>query len=62
MSSVGLFPIIPLLLYLFILGLGIFFIVRSIRFMNEKTKLDQERNKKLDTLIKAIQDNNRTGN
>ncbi|GHI00666.1 hypothetical protein [Neobacillus kokaensis] len=57
MSNFGLFPIIPLILYLFIFGLVIFFIVRAIRFMNEKTRLDYERNQKLENLIKAIQDN-----
>jgi hypothetical protein len=57
----GLFAIVPILLYLLILGFGIYFIVRTIRFMNEKTKLDQERNKKLDSLIKVIQDNREMG-
>ncbi|CAH0346621.1 hypothetical protein [Bacillus sp. CECT 9360] len=56
-SIFGLFAIIPILLYLIIIGFSIYFIVRIIRFMNEKTKLDQQRNEKLDTLIKAIQDN-----
>lgn len=56
----GLFAIIPILLYLVILGFSIYFIVRTIRFMNEKTKLDQQRNEKLDLLIHAIKDNNRT--
>jgi hypothetical protein len=56
----GLFAIIPILLYLVILGFSIYFIVRTLRFMSEKTKLDQQRNEKLDLLIRAIQDNNRT--
>jgi hypothetical protein len=55
----GLFAIIPILLYLVILGFSIYFIVRTLRFMNEKTKLDQQRNEKLDSLIHAIQENNR---
>ncbi|WP_251033406.1 hypothetical protein [Bacillus sp. ISL-75] len=56
----GLFAIIPILLYLIILGFSIYFIVRTIRFMNEKTKLDQQRNEKLDELIQTIKVNNRT--
>jgi hypothetical protein len=55
-SIFGLFAVIPILFYLLILGFGIYFVVRTIRFMNEKTKLDQERNEKLDSLIKALQD------
>jgi hypothetical protein len=53
-SIFGLFAIIPILIYLFILGFTIYFILRVIKFMNEKTKLDQQRNDKLDSLIKAI--------
>ncbi len=55
----GLFAIIPILLYLVILGFSIYFIVRTLRFMNEKTKLDQQRNEKLDSLIQAIKENNK---
>lgn len=57
----GLFAVIPILIYLVILGFGIYFIVRTIRFMNEKTKLDQERNDKLASLIKALQDRKDSG-
>ncbi|MFZ7942940.1 MULTISPECIES: hypothetical protein [Bacillaceae] len=52
----GLFAIIPILIYLVILGFGIYFIIRTIKFMNDKTKMDQERNEKLDLLIKVIRD------
>ncbi|CAH2716758.1 hypothetical protein BACCIP111895_03946 [Neobacillus rhizosphaerae] len=55
-SVFGMFAIIPILMYLLILGFSIYFIVRTIRFMNEKTKLDQQRNEKLDTLIKVMQE------
>jgi len=54
MAMFSFFAIIPILFYLLILGFGIYFIIRIIRFMNEKTKLDQERNEKLDLLIKVI--------
>ncbi|PGY16074.1 hypothetical protein COE25_00840 [Bacillus sp. AFS031507] len=56
----GLVAMIPILLYLVILVFSIYFIVRTIRFMNEKTKLDQQRNEKLDELIQTIKVNNRT--
>jgi ABC-type nickel/cobalt efflux system permease component RcnA len=62
MSNLGIFsfiPIITILSYLLILGLSIYFIVRTIKFMNDKTKLDQQRNEKLDSLLKAIQENKR---
>jgi uncharacterized membrane protein len=55
----GLFAIIPILLYLVILGFSIYFVVRTLRFMNEKTKLDQQKNEKLDSLIQVIKENNK---
>lgn len=57
MMDVGMFSLfafIPFIIYLFILGFTIYFIVKVIKFMNEKTKLDQQRNEKLDALIVAI--------
>lgn len=57
-NAFGLLAFIPILLYLVILVFSIYFIVRTIRFMNEKTKLDQQRNEKLDALIKVFQDRN----
>lgn len=50
----SLFAFIPFMIYLFILGFTIYFIVKVIKFMNEKTKLDQQRNEKLDALLLAI--------
>jgi hypothetical protein len=55
----GLFALFPIVLYLIILGFTIYFIVRTLRFMNDKTRLDQERYDKLDALIKAVQANNK---
>jgi len=55
-SIFGLFAFIPLLFYLVIIIFGMYFIVRTIKYMNVKTKLDQERNQKLDSLIKVLQD------
>lgn len=53
----SLFAFIPFIIYLVILGFTIYFIVRVIKFMNEKTKLDQQRNEKLDALIAAMNHN-----
>lgn len=53
----GLFALIPIVIYLGVLGLSIYMIVRTVTFMNEKTRLDRERNAKLDALIKAVQAN-----
>ncbi|MGE8079250.1 hypothetical protein [Peribacillus loiseleuriae] len=50
----GLFALIPLLIYLGLIVFSIYFVVKMIKFMNAKTKLDQERNEKLDELIKVI--------
>ncbi|ETI69173.1 hypothetical protein [Neobacillus vireti] len=55
-SLFGLFALVPILLYLLILAFSIWFIFRTIRFMNEKTMLDQARNEKLDALIKVMQE------
>ncbi|MFD0050384.1 hypothetical protein ACFVHQ_13805 [Actinomycetes bacterium NPDC127524] len=54
----GLFTIIPILLYLALLVFSIYFIIRVVEFMNEKTRLDRDRNDKLDQLIKAISKEN----
>jgi hypothetical protein len=56
-ASNGLFALLtflPILIYLVLTGFGIYFVIKVIKFMNEKTNLDRERNKKLDELIKVI--------
>nr|WP_263323431.1 hypothetical protein [Neobacillus sp. Marseille-Q6967] len=50
-------PILTILTYLFLLAFGIYFMVRTLKFMSEKTKLDQQRNDKLEALIKAVEAN-----
>lgn len=45
------------MLYLVIIILGIYFIVKTIKFMEMKQKLDQERNEKIDQLIQLIHQN-----
>ncbi|MDF2000486.1 hypothetical protein [Peribacillus frigoritolerans] len=53
-SLIGLFAIIPILFYLGLIVLSVYFIIKIIKFINSKTRLDQERNEKLDELIKVI--------
>ncbi|WP_260398897.1 hypothetical protein [Peribacillus simplex] len=53
-SLMGLFAIIPILFYLGLLFLSIYFVIKVIKFINAKTRLDQERNEKLDELIRVI--------
>ncbi|MFE4898896.1 hypothetical protein [Peribacillus butanolivorans] len=54
----GLFALVaflPIIFCLFITVFSIYFVVKVIKFMNEKIKLDQEKNEKLDELIKVNQ-------
>ncbi|OIK16817.1 hypothetical protein BIV60_02025 [Bacillus sp. MUM 116] len=53
-----LFSFLPIIIYLVLIVLGILFVVKVIKFMNEKTILDRERNEKLDELLKAVRKNN----
>lgn len=53
-SLIGLFAIIPILFYLGLIVLSVYFIIKIIKFINAKTRLDQERNEKLDELIRVI--------
>ncbi|MBA9029082.1 MULTISPECIES: hypothetical protein [Bacillaceae] len=50
----GLFAIIPILIYLGLVVFSIYFIVKVIKFMNAKTRLDEQRNEKLDELIRVM--------
>ena len=50
----ALLALLPITLYLAFTGFAIYFVIKVMKFMNEKTKLDQERNEKLDELIKAL--------
>lgn len=52
-ASEGLFALLtflPIIIYLVLTGFGIYFIVKVMKFMNEKIKLDRERNE----LMRAI--------
>ena len=53
MMNEGLF-LLPIIFYLFIILFTIYFVIKVIEFMNAKIKLDQERNEKIDELIKVV--------
>jgi hypothetical protein len=50
----ALLALLPIIFYLVLTGFVIYFLIKVIKFMNKKTKLDQEKNEKLDELIKAL--------
>ncbi|TFJ93215.1 hypothetical protein [Lentibacillus salicampi] len=49
---------VPLIFYLAIIVFGIYFVIKVIKFMNVKTRLDMERNEKIGELIKVIKRGN----
>ncbi|MFD4819270.1 hypothetical protein [Peribacillus butanolivorans] len=53
-SLMGIIAIIPILFYLGLLFLSAYFVIKVIKFINAKTRLDQERNEKMDELIRVI--------
>ncbi|KON69100.1 hypothetical protein AKG34_10105 [Peribacillus butanolivorans] len=53
-SLMGIIAIIPILFYLGLLFLSVYFVIKVIKFINAKTRLDQERNEKMDELIRVI--------
>ena len=50
----ALLALLPIIFYLVLTGFAIYFLIKVIKFMNKKIKLDQEKNEKLDELIKAL--------
>ena len=50
----ALLALFPIILYLVLTGFVIYFLIKVIKFMNRKIKLDQEKNEKLDVLIKTL--------
>ncbi|MDO7486851.1 hypothetical protein Q5O89_15635 [Peribacillus frigoritolerans] len=56
-ASDGVFVLLtflPIIFYLVLTVFGIYFVIKVIKFMNAKTKSDQERNEKIDELIKVV--------
>ena len=50
----ALLALLPIIFYLILTGFVIYFLIKVIKFMDRKTKLDQEKNEKLDALIKTL--------
>ncbi|WP_226036816.1 hypothetical protein [Aquibacillus saliphilus] len=45
---------LPIILYIALIVFGVYFVIKVIKFLNAKTKSDQERNEKIAELIKVI--------
>ena len=55
----ALLTLLPLIMYIVVIAFMIYFVIKVIKFMNRKLKLDQERNEKLDELMKALNQSER---
>ncbi|MDN4492521.1 hypothetical protein [Ureibacillus aquaedulcis] len=49
-----LFTILPIILYLVLVVLAFYFVIKVVKFMNEKTRLDRDRNDRLTEIIKIL--------
>ncbi|MEK3886429.1 hypothetical protein [Bacillus sp. FSL K6-3431] len=58
----SLFAFVPIILYLAIIVFGIYFVIKVIKFMNEKTKSDREKNERLNELIQVISKSEKKNN
>ncbi|MEK5102750.1 hypothetical protein MKX83_12275 [Cytobacillus sp. FSL M8-0252] len=53
-SMFALLTFLPIVFFLIAIVFAIYFVIKVIKFMNEKTKLDRERNEKLTEVIKTL--------
>jgi hypothetical protein len=56
-ASDGMFVLLtflPIIFYLALTIFAIYFVIKVIKFMNEKTRLDREKNEKLTEIIKVL--------
>ena len=56
-ASDGMFVLLtflPIIFYLVLTIFAIYFVIKLIKFMNEKTRLDREKNEKLTEIIKVL--------
>ena len=56
-ASDGMFVLLtflPIIFYLVLTVFAIYFVIKVIKFMNEKTKLDREKNEKLTEIIRVL--------
>lgn len=61
MINNGLFTLLtllPLIIYLSLIIFGVYFVIKIMKFMDIKVKLDQEKNEKIEQLIKVINKDN----
>ncbi|GAQ17576.1 ABC transporter permease [Oceanobacillus picturae] len=45
---------LPFILYLVVIVFAVYFVIKVIKFMNEKVKLDREKNEKLTEIVKVL--------
>lgn len=50
----ALFGLLPIIFYLVLFILVIYFVIKAVKFMEIKLKLDQEKNEKMNELIQLI--------
>ncbi|MFS0782747.1 hypothetical protein [Bacillus sp. 1P06AnD] len=54
-SGVTMFlSLFPIIVYILLAGLAVYFVIKASRYMNAKRRLDQERNERLNELIQAV--------
>ncbi len=53
-GMIVLLTFLPIILYLILTVFAIYFVIKIVKFMNEKTKLDREKNEKLTEIIKVL--------
>lgn len=54
MVSFSLLALLPLIFYLALIIFGIYFVIKVVKFMDTKIKLDQEKNERIAKLIEVI--------
>lgn len=53
-GMIVLLTFLPIIFYLILTVFAIYFVIKVVKFMNEKTKLDREKNEKLTEIIKVL--------
>ena len=53
-GMIVLLTFLPVIFYLIVAVFAIYFVIKVVKFMNEKTKLDREKNEKLTEIIKVL--------
>ena len=53
-GMIVLLTFLPIIFYLILTGFAIYFVIKVVKFMNEKIKLDREKNEKLTEIIKVL--------